>query len=558
MKRKLFLVLIVSMFALLAACNFSGSEDANSDAGSDNVSNDGDSGGTNNNENGETSEQVLNIVEQDEIASLDLLLAHDTVSGTVIANTREGLYSIDKNGEPVLAGAAEHKVSEDGLEHTFVLHDNVWSNGDPVTAHDYEYSWKRTFEEIGYYTYSFANAKILNAQEIMDGEKSADELGIEAIDDSTLVITLAGPSPLLKYSLAFTAFFPVNQAFVESEGEEYGTEYDKSLYNGPFILTDWKHDQGWQYKKNPDYRDADSITLEEINVHVVKEESTAVNLFEAGDLDQIAITSAFIDKYQDSPDFNAVVTAGLKFLRFNHNHEALSNENIRRALDMAWEKPALTEVILKNGSIPTYYLVPDIAKAPSGESFRSLNGDFTGTLEEAQEYWKKGLNEIGKDTVEVGLLTADDTDYKATAEYLKNQWETNLEGLTVNIVLQPFQARLELEKAIDYDISISSYVPSSADPLNYLDMWVTGKSFNRMDYSNPEYDELVNNAWNEIDEEKRYEMMLEAERILFDDAAIGPMYQDAVAIIKQPYVHDVIKQPTLPSYDYRWAYIKGK
>lgn len=553
------LVMIVGIVGLLAACNFTDSEDASSDSQSGKTSSNGDSDtekSGNTSDSQSKSEQVLNVVAQDEIASLDIVLAHDTVSGTVISNTTEGLYSIDKNAEPVLAGAAEHEESEDGLVHTFTLRDNVWSNGDSVTAYDYEYSWKRVFEEVGYYTYSFANAKILNAQEIMDGEKSPDELGIKAIDDKTLEITLAGPSPLLKYSLAFTAFFPVNQEYVESVGDDYGTEYDKTLYNGPFVLTDWKHGQGWQYKKNPDYRDADNVKLEEINVSVVKEESTAVNLFESGELEQIEITSAFIDKYQDDPNYEAIVTAGLKFLRFNHNHEALGNENIRRALDMAWEKPALTEVILKNGSVPTYYLVPDIAKAPSGESFRSLNGDFTGTIEEAQEYWQKGLEEIGKDVVEVGLLTADDTDYKATAEYLKDQWEKNLEGLTVNIVLQPFQARLELEKAIDYDISISSYVPSSADPLNYLDMWVTGKSFNRMDYSNPEYDELVNKAWNEIDEEKRYELMLEAERILFEDAAIGPMYQDATAIIKQPYVHDVIHQPTLPNYDYRWAYIE--
>ncbi|WP_257988595.1 peptide ABC transporter substrate-binding protein [Bacillus sp. V33-4] len=543
------LVTFICMIGLLSACNFSGSNNNSSNSTSDA-----------NNASQKDSEQTLNVVAIDEIASLDVVKAHDTVSGVVIANTTEGLYSIDKNHEPVLAAASEHEISEDGLIHTFTIRDNVWSNGESVTAHDFEYSWKRTFQNVGYYTYSFANAKILNAQEIMDGEKSPDELGIEATDDKTLVITLSGPSPLLNYSLAFTAFFPVNQAFVESVGEEaYGTEFDKVIYNGPFTLTDWKHDQGWQYKKNPDYRDADNVKLTEINVDVVKEESTTVNLYETGDVDLIEITSAFIDKYKNDPNYSAQVTAGLSFLRFNHGNEALSNENIRRALDLGWEKKALTDVILKNGSVPTYYLVPDIAKSPSGETFRSLNGDFKGTVEEAQEFFKTGLGEIGKNAIELNLLTADETDSKATAEYLKDQWETNLDGLTVNIVVQPFQRRLELEKAIDYDISISSYIPSSADPLNYLDMWVTGKSFNRMGYSNPDYDGLVNQAWNELDEEKRYELMLEAERMLFEeDAAIGPMYQDATAIISKPYVKDVIHHPTLPQYDYKWAYIEGK
>lgn len=542
-------ITFISILCLLAACNFSGSKDASSEKKGDDK---------NSSNSTKKSEQVLNVTATDEIASLDIVKAHDTVSGVVLSNTMEGLYSIDKNHEPVLAGAEEHSISKDGLVHTFKLRDNKWSNGDPVTAYDYEYSWKRTFKNVGYYTYSFANAKILNAQEIMDGKKSPDELGVKAKDDKTLVVTLSGPSPLLNYSLAFTAFFPVNKAFTESAGKAYGTEFDKAVYNGAFVLTEWRHNQGWHYKKNSNYPDADTVKLQDINVDVVKEESTDVNLYETGKVDLIEITSAFIDKYKADPNYSSQVTAGLHFLRFNHNNEYLSNKNIRRALDMAWDKQALTDVILKNGSIPTYYLVPDIAKAPSGESFRSLNGDFKGTFDEAKKYFKTGLGEIGKKNIEVNLLTADDTDSKATSEYLKDQWEKNLEGLKVNIVLQPFQRRLELEKAIKYDISLSSYVPSSADPLNYLDMWVTGKSFNRMDYSNPKYDDLVNKAWNELDEEKRYKLMLQAEKILFEDAAIGPMYQDSTAIIQHSYVKGVVHHPTLPQYDYKWANIEGK
>lgn len=545
-----------ALLLFLAACNFSGSEDtANESTDDDGTSNEQTEQETET-DTGSESEQVLNLVTTDELGSLDILLEHGVL--TPIANTREGLYSIDKDHQPFLTGAEKHEESDDGLVHTLTIRDNVWSNGDPVTAHDYVYSWKRTFEEIGYYNYSFADAKILNAQEIMDGEKSADELGIEAIDDKTLVITLVEPNPLLKFSLAFPAFGPVNQKFVESVGDEYGQGHDKVTYNGPFILSDWKQSQGWTYKKNPDYWDADNVTLEEVNVSIVKEESTAVNLYESGDIDVVQISSAFIDKYQSDPNYSTEPIAQINFLRFNHNHEALQNENIRRALDFAWEKEPLTEVILKNGSVPSYYLVPDIPIAPSGESYRSLNGDFTGTLEEAQELWQKGLEEIGKDSVEVNLLTADETDDKATAEYLKDQWEKNLEGITVNIVLQPFQARLELEKAIEYDISISTYTPSVADPQNYLNMWRTGGSFNRMDYSNTEYDDIVNAAQSEIDEEKRFDMLLEAERMLFDDAAIGPMYQVARAVVSKPFVKDLIFHPTIPEYDLRWASVEGK
>lgn len=545
MRRYSFYVLIsFIMFIILAACNFSGPDDAEEDPEESSPGTDG-------------SEQVLNLSTTSEIASMDILEEHGVL--TVIANTREGLYFIDKDHQPALAGAKDHQISEDGLVHTFTLRDNVWSNGDPVTAYDYEYSWKRTQEEVGYYAYSFANANILNAQEIMDGEMDPDELGIQAIDEKTLIVTLSEPNPLLDLSLAFPAFGPVNEAFVESAGDDYGQEYDKVLANGPFILSDWKHGQGWQLKKNEDYWNADKVTLEEVNVSVVKEESTAVNLYESGEVDLVTLSSSFIDKYQDDENFTSEDTATIRFLRFNHNHEALSDVNIRRALDMGWDKEALTEVILKDGSVPMDYLVPGIAKGPTGETFRELNGDFAGSIEEAKEYWETGLDDLGKSSLELGLLTADDTDDKATAEYLKDQWEENFAGLTVNIVLQPFQSRLDMEKAIDYDISMSTYTPSAPDPQNYLNMWETDANFNRMDYSNDAYDALVQAGKNEINEEKRYDVLLEAEQILFeDDAAIGPMYQEARAMVKQPYVKDLIFHPTIPEYDLRWAYIEGK
>lgn len=557
MRRKLlFLVAIISAVLLITGCNFTGSkETSNEDDGEKKETTDStDDKKETETDSDEGSDQVLRLVTSDELGSMDILKEHGVL--TPLANTLEGLYSIGKDHQPFLSGAENHEESEDGLVHTFTIRDNKWSNGDPVTAHDYVYSWKRTFEEVGYYTYSFADAKILNAAEIQEEEKSVDELGIEAKDDKTLVITLAEPYPMLKFSLAFPAFGPVNQKMVESAGDQYGQAADKVAYNGPFIMADWKPTQGWTYKKNPDYWDADNVKLEEVHVSIVKEESTAVNLFESGDVDLVQISSAFIDKYQADPNYSTEPKAQIMFLRFNHNHEALKNENIRRALDNAWEKEPLTDVILKNGSAPSYFLVPDIPIAPSGESFRSLNGDFKVSLEEAQELWKKGLEEVGMDSVEVGLLTADETDDKATAEYLKDQWEKNLEGIKVNIVLQPFQNRLELEKAIEYDISISTYTPSVADPQNYVGMWRTGASFNRMDYSNPEYDEIVVAAQSEIDEEKRFEMLLEAERMLFDDAAIGPMYQAARAVIKEPYVKELIFHPTIPEYDLRWAYIE--
>lgn len=545
MKNNWFLLMLIGFITLLAACGFSDSKDDNSE------------GSESNSKKNDSSEQILNLTTTEELASLDIKEEHGVL--TPIANTREGLYFLDEDHQPALAAAEDHDISDDGLTHTFKIRENVWTNGDPVTAHDFEYSWKRTVGEAGYYAYSFDNAQVLNAQAIMDGDKDKDELGIEAVDDETLVVTLEEPYPLLELSLAFPAFGPINEAFQKEAGDQYGQEHDQVLANGPFYISDWKHGQGWQFKKNEDYWNADEVTLEEANVTIVKEESTAVNLYESGDIDLVEISAAFIDKYQDDEDFTTENTALIRFLRFNHNHEALSNVNIRRALDMGWDKEALTDIVLKNGAVPMDYLVPDIAIGPTGETFREMNGDFSGTIEEAQEFFQKGMEEIGEASLELGILTADDTDDKATAEYLKEQWEDNLEGLSIKIVLQPFQSRLDMEKEIDYDISMSTYTPSASDPQQYLNMWETDAAFNRMDYSNDAYDELVNIGKNEVDEEKRYEVLLEAEQMLFEeDQAIAPMYQGSTALVSEPYVKGMVYHPTIPDYDLRWTYIEGK
>lgn len=551
------IISILAFFTLLlAACNFSGSSSQETNTNNTETSTET---GNNTEEQEAASPQVLNLIEDDDIATLDVMQAHDSISNNVLSNTMEGLYGLNDKSEVVLAGAEKHDVSEDGLTHTFTLRENVWSNGDPVTANDYEFAWKRTLKETGFYAYQFVNAKILNADSISNGEKSVDELGVKAVDEKTLVVTLSAPNPLFEATLLFSPFFPVNQAFLESQGENYGKEANQVVYNGPFTITEWKHDQGWTYKKNPQYWDSNNIKLEEINVFVVKEEATAVNLYDTGKVDRVELSSATVDQYKEDPNFFVENRGSLGFLRFNHNHEALKNEHIRRAIDMAWDKKALTDVILNNGSSATYFLVPESATlSPSGEKFRDLNGDFTGTFEEAKQSLEKGLKEIGKDSITLNILAADATDSRAIAEYFKSQIETNLPGVTIKISVQPFQRRLELEKAIDYDISISTYVPLNTDPISYLEMFVTDGNFNRMDYSNSNYDDLVTKAKNELDLNKRYEYMLEAEKILFDDAAIGPMYQGAVSVVQQPYVKGFVSHPALPEYSYRWVTIEGK
>jgi oligopeptide transport system substrate-binding protein len=556
------LVLMLAVGLVLTGCNFTGSDEASTDEGTNNQESN-DQGESNDQEdakdNGDSSaKSVFNMTASSEIPTMDSVHAHDAVAFTVLNNVNEGLYRLGQDHNPTPGMAEAHDVSEDGLTHTFTLRDAKWSNGDPVTAHDFEYAWKRIFEEAGHYNVMFETAGVLNATEIIAGEKSPEDLGVKALDEKTLEVTLSSPNPLLKSLLTFPVFLPQNQAFVESQGDQYALEAANVLYNGPFVLADWKHEQSWTYKKNPDYWDADTVKMDEINVFVVKEDATLLNLYETGKLDRIGLSSASVDQYRDDPNFKTQGQFGIVFLRFNHNHPALGNKHIRLAINMAMDKKGLTDVILNNGATPMYGHVPfGFSTSPDGKGFRELNGDLNkGTPEEAQEHFNMGLSEIGQDSATVSIMVADNEDSKKIAEYLKNQFETNIDGLTVEIKSVPFQQRLELEKAVDYDISVSTWGPDYNDPMTYIDMWITDGPANRMDYSNPEFDALVDKIRTETNESERYQMMLEAEKMVFEDAAIAPLYQRADVLLHRPQFKDVIVHPSGPDFSFKWMYVE--
>ncbi|MUK87662.1 peptide ABC transporter substrate-binding protein [Ornithinibacillus sp. L9] len=537
----------------VAGCGFGdNSEDATSD--NDNSSSETDDGDTS--ESAIEGDKVINLVSTADIPTLDSAHAHDGVAFTVLNNVNEGLYRSNENHIPELAIAEDHQVSDDGTVHTFTLRDAQWSNGEPVTAHDFEYSWKRIFEVVGHYNVMFETAGIKNASAIIDGEASPDELGVVAEDDKTLVVTLEGPNSLFTQLLTFPVFLPQNQAFVEEMGDEYGVEADKILFNGPFVLESWQHDQGWTYKKNPDYWDADAVNLDGINVNVVKEISTAVNLWETEAVDRITISSAYVDEYRNDESFNNEVIASIVFMRFNHNLEHFQNANIRKAIDMAIDKEGLTSTILNNGSEPLYSLVPyEFSYSPDEEKdFRELNGEFNqGSAEDAQALWEQGLSEIGSDGFEFALTVADDDNHVKSAEFIKNQLETNLPGITVEIKTVPFEARLEQEKAVEYDMVVSTWGPDYGDPMTYIDMWVTDGPANRMDYSDEEFDSLVAQAKVETDAAVRYQLMLDAEKHLLDEMHIAPLYQRADAILTRPNIKGLVRHPAAPEFEYKWV-----
>ncbi len=266
-------------------------------------------------------DKVLNLATSSDIPSLDVSKSTDQSSFQTMNTTMEGLTRIDEKGK-VKPGVAESwKASEDGLTWTFKLRDNSkWSNGDPVTAKDFEYSWKRTLTPETASEYGYIMADIVGATEAPD--KGVDGVGVKAIDDKTLEVKLTRPVSYFAELMSFQVFFPQNQKFVESCGEKYGTGVDYQVYNGPFTLKTWKMEDQFSMEKNPDYWDAANVKLNKINNKVVKETGAEVSLYEDGQIDRAALTADYVDKYKDSKEFKTRESASTFMLQVNGGKSA--------------------------------------------------------------------------------------------------------------------------------------------------------------------------------------------------------------------------------------------
>lgn len=263
-------------------------------------------------------EKVLNLASTSDIPTMDVSKGTDQVSFQTMNSTMEGLTRIDKDGKTQPGVATEWNMSEDGLTWTFKLRENsTWSNGDKVTAKDFEYSWKRTLNPETAAEYAYIMYDIVGGEEYNLKDGSVDNVGVKAIDDYTLEVKLVRPIAYFPELMSFQPFFPQNQAFVESCGDAYGTTNDKQLYNGPFTLSTWKKEDQFTLTKNPNYWDAANVKLETINTKIVKDVGASVNLYESKEIDRVGLTSDYVDKYKEDPNFKTKKDAATYILQIN-------------------------------------------------------------------------------------------------------------------------------------------------------------------------------------------------------------------------------------------------
>ena len=502
--------------------------------------------------------QVLNLVELQEPPNLDSAKTTDVVSFMILGNTMEGLYRLDKDNKPVLGMAAkEPEVSEDKLKWTFTLRDAKWSDGKPVTAHDFEYAWKRALDPKTASEYAYILYPLKGAEAYNTGKGSADDVGVKALDDKTLEVVLERPIPYFKDLLCFATFLPQRKDIVEKYGDKYALEANTLVYNGPFVLSDWKHNQSFQMKKNPGYWDSGVVKLEEINWQIVKDNATQVNLYNTGKLDFAYLNSEFIDAFKDDPNTFSIYDGSSWYLEMNQTKDFFKNKKIRQAISLAIDKNTYVNSILKNGSIPAGGLVPPFIKASGvddNKKYRDLvKMDPQYDPNKAKQLWQEGLKELGLSQAPAIELLGDDTPAaKQSMEFIQEQLRVNL-GAKVQITSVPFKERLERGKNQRFDLLISGWGPDYNDPMTFLDLFTSDNSFNRGKYSNPEYDELIKKSKENGDFKQRFEDLKKAEQILIEDAGIAPLYYRTKIAVKKPFIKDWYWSAIGPEYTLKWA-----
>ncbi|EAO51630.1 Oligopeptide transporter, periplasmic-binding protein [Bacillus thuringiensis IBL 4222] len=511
----------------------------------------------------EVKKQVLNVTVSEEIPSLDTVKTTDGTSAHVMQNIFEGLYVLNDQDQPTPAIAKSFKRSEDGKKYTFDLRkDAKWSNGDNVTANDFMFAWKRAINPETASQYASMLFYVKNAKEINKGAMSLDELGVTVINDYKLEVELEQPIPYFLQLLALPIYLPQHESFLKEQGNNYALEPSNLIYNGPFVLEKWKHEQEFQLKKNATYWDQKKVKLDEINFHIVKDTMTAVNLYEAGDLDRVPINSQVVDKYKGNKELHMSSDPGIAMLRFNEKNTALANKKVRQSISLALNKDDFVAHFINNGAKPASGLVPvGHVNEETGKDFRKENGDLSlYDLQKAKKIWEEAKKELGVGEVNLEFLTFEQDNAKRMAEYIKGDLEKYLHGLTIQIKQQPFKQKLQLEQTGDYDITMANWGPDYKDPISYLELFTTGNPNNKMNYSNVRYDELIKKAKTDfvLDREKRWEALREAEQVLLEDAAVAPLYHIGSAYVQKEYVKGIEKHQFGGVYTYKNAYIANE
>ncbi len=471
---------------------------------------------------------------------IDPGVSQGSVQSTLYAALYEGLVTVDDKGNIVPGAAESWDVSEDGTEYTFHLREGLkWSDGEPLTAKDFEYSWLRALMPETASTYSwFVEMFIYNSSAFAQGEVGAEEVGIKATDDLTLEVKLNMPAAYFPQALLAGVWNPVRQDMVEADPEKWPFNAETAISNGPFKFTEYKIGSYITAVKNENYWDADSITIDNLRFSFIADENTAYNAFIAGDVDGIAgvPNTELINLLTTDDRLTAYDQLRINFLRLNNETPGLDNQQVRRAINLAIDRKSYLDGLGNITSKPILGVVPG-GLILDGKDFREVSGDngltVTAQVEEAQALLADAGYPNGEGLPVYRLHTFEN--WAKDAEIIQQMLLVNL-GIQTEI--QSVDSKLFFPMIIDgeYDIAFGGWGGDYVHPMTFFDLFTSTAYDNATRWANPEYDDLINRARVATDEAVALDLMVQAEKILMEESPIVPLIVPASAIMIQDYV----------------------
>ncbi len=521
--RSLSLLMAAVMAASVAGCSSSNSTSTSTA--------DSTSGSTASATNTSSDKKILSVQIGPNPETLDPALNSAVDGGNMILTNFECLLTNDENGQ-IAPGAAESwEVSEDGKTYTFKLRDGLkWSDGTPLTAEDFVYSWQRVCDPNVAAPYA---ETVLSMVEGYDDAIAGDieKLNVEAPDDPTFVVHLKDACPYFESLAAFATLSPVQKATIEANGDAWATDASTYVSNGPFYITEWVPSSYILMEKNPNYWDAENVKLDGIKFNLIEDANAAYNAYNAGEIAMIKdVPTEEIPSLKDRDDFFVEPIIGTYYVSMNTEKEPFTNKDVRKALSLAIDRDYLANTLMQGTYSPAGNFVgPGWADINGTEFVENSNGgeefisttDYEADLEEAKKLLADAGYPNGEGLPKITYTTNDSGYHKAVAEYLQQAWKEL--GIDMDVDIVEWASFTPMRRNGDYEVARNGWVGDYTDPSNILDLLYSTNGNNDGKFSNEEYDKQMEISRTTLDEQERSDALHKAEEILMEEAGCIPL-----------------------------------
>lgn len=507
----------------------------------------------------DATQQTLTLVLSGEPPQLDSTQATDQISGMVLGHVMEGLLRYDANNRLQPAVAESYRLTEQGV-HFKLRPEARWSDGVPVTAHDFVFAWRKALDPATASQYAFILYPIKNAEAINKGELPPEALGVTAIDDHNLQVRYRGIEPHFLKLVAFQTYLPVREDFYQSQAGRYGADADTLLYNGPFVITKWVHGARLTLGRNSHYWQQADIRLRKIDwAYFTSDQNATLNLFRDGAIATAGLNAESLDiALQERWRMQRFADGSVFYLSFNYRPNRPTREfHLRRAMHLVFDPHELVNQVI---GLPGY--LPGLSLFPTWLLGKRLSFRAEYPAPDQPPNEALALAHLAQAKAALGvavmpplsLLVGDSPSARKEAEYFQNLFHRTL-GLTINIDAQIFKQRLAKMTTGEYDLVGAGWGPDYDDPLTFGDLFTSWNKNNRGRYANPALDHQVRIAENSRDVEVRMRAFAEVQRIIYEDSVIIPTYERGIIYVTHPQLRGALRRVVGASPDYTRAWI---